>query len=224
MSSSEDKSFYIILFYKYVDIAQPEEVVAWHETRCAAMTGRVLISKEGVNGNLSGERADVLAYQQDLAARFPGLFADGTVQFKSSTVKASQLPNNVDDPFPDLRLKLVDEVISTGGVSSRALHFVPCVARVARGKCSRDLYVAWCAPPGKRAHAILTMQGPTFVLLAANAPTRSLSWNVQTHDSAFPPLLSPLTAARTCRRRISTRCWRARATRRFCSIRATTKR
>ncbi len=116
---NDDTAFRIILFYKYVNIVDPAAVVAWHETRCVAMSGRVLISREGINGNLSGARDDLVAYERDLVTQFPALFTD--IEFKSSSVKASELPAGIDDPFPDLRIKLVDEVISTGGRIPAAL-------------------------------------------------------------------------------------------------------
>ena len=57
-------SYPVILFYKYVPIADAEELAADHRTLCAslALKGRVLIASEGINGTLAGPAEGVARY------------------------------------------------------------------------------------------------------------------------------------------------------------------
>ena len=56
--------FPVILFYKYVVIADPAGLAATQRELCAALglKGRVLIATEGVNGTVAGPRAAVAQY------------------------------------------------------------------------------------------------------------------------------------------------------------------
>ena len=46
----------VLLFYKYVNVAEPEKIVNEHLQWCLAndIKGRVFFAKEGVNGTVSG--------------------------------------------------------------------------------------------------------------------------------------------------------------------------
>ncbi|MDQ6808058.1 MAG: hypothetical protein M3Z64_01320, partial [Verrucomicrobiota bacterium] len=48
--------FPVILFYKYVSIADPAALVAAQRDLCLALglKGRILIASEGINGTLAG--------------------------------------------------------------------------------------------------------------------------------------------------------------------------
>ncbi len=54
----------IILFYKFVPIADPEAVTLWQQTLAASLglKGRILIAEHGINGTLGGSLKDLTAY------------------------------------------------------------------------------------------------------------------------------------------------------------------
>ncbi|MFE7494396.1 hypothetical protein ACFU42_05825, partial [Bacillus velezensis] len=47
-----EKQYRVLLYYKYVKIAEPEEFTAQHLKFCKelGLLGRILISEEGING------------------------------------------------------------------------------------------------------------------------------------------------------------------------------
>ncbi|MEP6672486.1 MAG: hypothetical protein ABJF10_25205, partial [Chthoniobacter sp.] len=74
--------FPVILFYKYVVIADPAGLVAAQRELCATLglKGRVLIAAEGINGTLAGPKAGVEQYVG--ALRADERFAD--IEIKTS--------------------------------------------------------------------------------------------------------------------------------------------
>lgn len=72
----------VILFYKYVDIANPKALVDWQKSFCESLklTGRVWISQEGINGTLGGTIDSIEKYKQELEKH--ELFKD--IDFKES--------------------------------------------------------------------------------------------------------------------------------------------
>lgn len=94
----------ILLYYKYVTIPHPEEFAAWQRTLCTELnlTGRILISSEGINGTVGGETIATNAYRDTMLAH--PLFCD--VDFKES-------PGSRDD-FPRLSVRVRTEVVSLG--------------------------------------------------------------------------------------------------------------
>lgn len=60
----EKNEYRVLLFYKYVEIADPETVVAEHLKACKEMglKGRIFIGTEGINGTCSGTIAQTDAY------------------------------------------------------------------------------------------------------------------------------------------------------------------
>lgn len=64
------KPYRILLYYKYVHIANPEQFTAEHLQFCRdlGLKGRILIAAEGINGTVSGTTAQTDAYMQAMHA------------------------------------------------------------------------------------------------------------------------------------------------------------
>jgi UPF0176 protein len=92
----------ILLYYKYVDLPDAEEVTAQHKQLCQelGLTGRVIIAKEGINGTVEGTVENTKIYM-DVVTRDPR-FAD--IQFKRSEGNGNA--------FPKLSVKYRDEIVS----------------------------------------------------------------------------------------------------------------
>jgi len=96
--------FPVILFYKYVVIADPAGMVAAQRELCTALglKGRVLIATEGINGTLAGPRAAVDRYIA--ALRGDERFAD--IEIKTSA--------GDEGTFPKLMIKVRPEIVTLG--------------------------------------------------------------------------------------------------------------
>lgn len=94
----------IILFYKYIEIAYPKQVMKWQQQICQELQlkGRVLISHEGINGTLGG-LAEHLNHYKNLMSEHP-LF--DAIDFKESDGGA--------ECFPRLSVKVRNEAVSLG--------------------------------------------------------------------------------------------------------------
>ncbi len=94
----------VILFYKYVPIADPADFAAAQRERCAGLglKGRVLVAAEGINGTLAGPRAGVEEYVAGLRA--DARFAD--IEMKVSAGDATT--------FPKLVVKVRPEIVALG--------------------------------------------------------------------------------------------------------------
>lgn len=94
----------IILFYKYIDIAYPKQVMKWQKEICTQLQlkGRVLISHEGINGTLGGLIENLEQYKKLMADH--ELF--GNIDFKESPGDA--------ECFPRLAVKVRNEAVSLG--------------------------------------------------------------------------------------------------------------
>ncbi len=59
-------SYKVILFYKFVDIKDPEKMVVEQKKLCNALNlkGRILIAEEGINGTLEGTTENINSYQE----------------------------------------------------------------------------------------------------------------------------------------------------------------
>lgn len=59
--------FKVILYYKYVNIPDPELAVKQQRELCQKLNlnGRILIAREGINGTLEGKEEDVIKYCED---------------------------------------------------------------------------------------------------------------------------------------------------------------
>ena len=93
----------VLLFYKYVTIKDPAELMHYLKGLCEGLSlkGRILIAEEGINGTLEGIDADT----ERFLSRF---LADK--RFKDIDVKKSKGDGN---SFPKLAIKVRDEIVST---------------------------------------------------------------------------------------------------------------
>ena len=98
--------FLVVLYYKYVRLAETNEEIQRvgdeHRALCESLqlTGRVRIAKEGINGTLAGNEANVRKYiaMMDALPAFQG------IDWKTS--KATE------EPFGDLLLRVSDEIVA----------------------------------------------------------------------------------------------------------------
>lgn len=93
----------ILLFYKYTDISDPEELRLEQLTLCHNLNllGRGIVSKEGVNFTLEGEDKDIKKYIEKV--KEDDRFTD--IDFKTSP--------GTGDSFPRLSVKVRPEIVST---------------------------------------------------------------------------------------------------------------
>jgi UPF0176 protein len=94
----------IILFYKYIEIIYPKQVMKWQQEICKELTlkGRVLISHEGINGTLGGAQQALDQYKALMGEH--ELF--GAIDFKESA--------GGPECFPRLEVKVRNEAVSLG--------------------------------------------------------------------------------------------------------------
>lgn len=94
----------IILYYKFVPLKSPEVVRAWQVDLCRnlKLKGRVLISKDGINGTLGGEQEDLQEYIRQTSDHH----ALHDIGFKWS--------DGSRDDFPRLSIKVRDETVTLG--------------------------------------------------------------------------------------------------------------
>ncbi len=90
----------VILYYKYVAIAEPAAFAEEQRALCASLElkGRILIATEGINGTLAGPAAGIDAYMDLLRA--DARFAD--VEFKISAGDANTFPKLVVKVRPEI--------------------------------------------------------------------------------------------------------------------------
>lgn len=105
----------VILYYKYVLIQEPKDLEAFHVEICTrlALTGRVLVASEGINGSVAGSSTNIAEYQAALEQWSQG---EDEAPFKGIQWKDSF---SAIQPFPDLKVAVVKELISTGGKVAR---------------------------------------------------------------------------------------------------------
>ncbi|HSC24735.1 MAG TPA: rhodanese-related sulfurtransferase [Candidatus Babeliales bacterium] len=94
----------IILFYKYISIAYPHQIMKWQQQICInlELVGRILISHEGINGTLAGSKSDIANYINLMSNH--ELFGD--IDFKESDGDSTC--------FPRLSIKVRNEAVSLG--------------------------------------------------------------------------------------------------------------
>lgn len=94
----------IVLFYGFTPLPDPEAVRLWQRALCEklGLTGRILISKDGINATVGGELNAVKQYVKT-TREYPA--------FKNVDVKWSE--GSADD-FPRLSVKVRDEIVSFG--------------------------------------------------------------------------------------------------------------
>lgn len=94
----------ILLFYQFTPLADPEAIRLWQRDLCESLDlgGRILISKDGINGTVGGELKDVKRYLRKTREYAP---------FANLDAKWSE--GNGDD-FPRLSVRVRDEIVSFG--------------------------------------------------------------------------------------------------------------
>lgn len=94
----------IVLFYLFTPLADPEAIRLWQRELCEryGLTGRILISKDGINGTVGGPMADVKRYVRRTKEYSP---------FKHIDFKWS---DGTGEDFPRLSVKVRDEVVTFG--------------------------------------------------------------------------------------------------------------
>lgn len=94
----------IILFYKFVDIENPEQLRDEQRKLCESLglKGRLLIGAEGVNGTFEGNKESIEAYKKEMHKdqRFSDLV------FKESA--------SFGEAFSKLKIKVRDEIVTLG--------------------------------------------------------------------------------------------------------------
>ena len=94
----------ILLFYMFTPLADPEAVRLWQRDLCESLGlgGRIILSKDGINGTVGGELKAVKKYLRKTREYTP---------FKNIDFKWSEGQGN---DFPRLSVKVRDELVSFG--------------------------------------------------------------------------------------------------------------
>ena len=94
----------VILFYKYVPIAEPEVFATEQRTLCSSLglKGRLLIAGEGINGTLAGPVESINEYVRQL---------HGDARFADVAIKISHGDSGT---FPKLAVKARREIVTLG--------------------------------------------------------------------------------------------------------------
>lgn len=96
--------YQVLLYYKYVDIEDPEAVREAQRLLCLALNlkGRIIVAKEGINGTLEGSVEDTELYIQVM---------ERSKYFKGISYKKSVGTGNA---FPKLSVKVRPEIVTAG--------------------------------------------------------------------------------------------------------------
>lgn len=102
----------ILLFYKYVDITYPQQILKWQRKICTdlGLTGRIILATEGINGTISGSIEHTERYKA-IMDKHP-LF--GAIDFKESI--------GDERSFPRMRIVVKDEIVHLGIDKQRYHH------------------------------------------------------------------------------------------------------
>ena len=126
----------ILLFYNYVDIQNPQDIMAWQRSVCQKLNlkGRVWIGTEGINGTLGGTTEQTDAYKKELLAH---------PLFNDTDMKES--PGSADD-FPRLAIKIKKEIVGLGAKAagmkaSLNTHLTPEQAHALMEENPKDLII-----------------------------------------------------------------------------------
>jgi UPF0176 protein len=94
----------ILLYYKFTPLADPEAVRLWQRTLCEGLNlrGRILLSRQGINGTVGGEIEDLKKYVKQ---------TKGYLGFKGMQFKWSEGSR---EDFPKLSIRVRDELVTFG--------------------------------------------------------------------------------------------------------------
>jgi UPF0176 protein len=92
----------VILYYKFVPVADPEMTMRWQKELCARLQlkGRIIISQHGINGTLGGDIENLREYKREM---------NRSVVFKGITYKWSDGSGR---EFPRLSVKVREELVA----------------------------------------------------------------------------------------------------------------
>jgi len=123
--------FVVILYYKYVNIEKPKELMEAQRALCENLNlkGRILIANEGINGTLEGTQAEVQTYIKE-------------------TEKDSRLRNinwkksaGTGEAFKKLIVRVRSEIVTTGIANK---DFGPLARVTGKYISARELYKWFC--------------------------------------------------------------------------------
>jgi UPF0176 protein len=97
----------VLLFYVFTPLADPDAIRLWQRDLCESLglKGRILLSKDGINGTVGGELKAVKKYVRK-TRQYPA--------FKNIDFKWGEGSKGPADDFPRLSVKVRDELVSFG--------------------------------------------------------------------------------------------------------------
>ncbi|GAB3601443.1 oxygen-dependent tRNA uridine(34) hydroxylase TrhO [Microbacterium tumbae] len=101
----------IVLFYVFTPLADPEAIRVWQRDLGAALRlrGRLIISKDGVNGTLGGDLPALKKWARSLRSYAP--FADADIAWSEGTAIDA---DGYSTDFPKLSVRVREEIVSFG--------------------------------------------------------------------------------------------------------------
>jgi UPF0176 protein len=107
----------VLLFYVFTPLPDPEAIRLWQRDLCASLglRGRILISKDGINGTVGGDLDAVKRYAR--STREYGPFKDADLKWSDgSGLTAEPGPSGFCESldFPKLVVKVRDEIVTFG--------------------------------------------------------------------------------------------------------------
>lgn len=115
----------IILYYAFAPVADPQAVVLWQRALCQqhGLTGRIIVSKHGINGTLGGYMESVKKYVRT-TKQYPGF---GKMDVKWSEGTGEEFPRLSVKARPELvAFNSPDEiVVGPDGVLNGGVHLSP---------------------------------------------------------------------------------------------------
>jgi len=94
----------ILLFYKFTPLADPHAIRLWQRALCESLglKGRILISKDGINGTVGGELEAIKSYRR-ITREYPGFH---NIDWKWS--------DGIGEDFPRLAVRVRREIVTFG--------------------------------------------------------------------------------------------------------------
>jgi len=101
----------VLLYYAFVPLPDPEAVRLWQRDLCESLglTGRILISPDGINGTVGGEISAVKKYVRK------------TKEFTAFAGMEFKWSDGLGDDFPRLSVKVREEIVSFGAPGELAV-------------------------------------------------------------------------------------------------------